>query len=53
MGKKAQYETCNTCRHRNNISEMLSLNDYDESWREGYILICCQECSNQIEAKIK
>ena len=53
MGKKIKYEVCRICKHKNNITEKLELNDYDESWREGYILIYCDECGSQIELKLK
>ena len=33
--------------------EKIELNDWDKSWREGYILIYCDKCSNQIEVRRK
>ena len=53
MGKKIQYEICNVCNHKNNITESIELNDYDDSWRDGYILYYCQECGNQLEIRVK
>ena len=53
MGKKIQYEICNVCKHKNNITESIELNDYDDSWRDGYILCYCQECGNQLEIRVK
>lgn len=53
MGKKNQIEVCKCCRCQNNISEKIELNDFDESWREGYILVYCDECASQIEVKLK
>lgn len=53
MGKKIQCEICNVCKHKNNITEKLELNDFDESWRTGYVLIYCDECGNQLEIRTK
>ena len=53
MGKKNQIEICRLCNHKNDIAEKIELNDWDKSWREGYILIYCDKCSNQIEVRRK
>ena len=52
MAKKKQIETCKVCGCKNDITLMLENEDYDNSWREGYVLIYCEECGNTMEVKI-
>lgn len=52
MGKKHRIERCGVCRRNLDISEKLEIEDYDKSWRDGYVLVYCDECSNQIEVRI-
>ena len=51
MGKKRQIETCNVCGHKNDLTVMFENEDFEPSWREGYVLIYCEECGNTIEVR--
>lgn len=51
MAKKKQIETCNVCGHKNDLTVMFENEDYEPSWRAGYVLIYCEECGNTIEVK--
>ena len=51
MAKKRQTITCNVCGHKNDLTLMFENEDYEPSWREGYVLIYCEECGNTIEVK--
>lgn len=53
MGKKHKLERCKVCNHTIDITDKLDIEDFDLSWREGYILVYCDECANQIEVKVK
>lgn len=53
MGRKRHIEMCGLCNHKIDISEKININDYDESWRDGFILVYCDECGNQIEVRRK
>ena len=51
MGKKRQIETCNVCGHKNDLTVIFENGDFEPSWREGYVLIYCEECGNTIEVR--
>ena len=51
MAKKKQIETCNVCGHKNDLTVMFENGDFEPSWREGYVLIYCEECGNTIEVR--
>lgn len=53
MGKKRQIITCNVCKCKNDVTLMMENEDYEPSWRNGYILIYCEQCGNTIEVKAK
>ena len=51
MAKKRQTITCNVCGHKNDLTLMMENEDYEPSWREGYVLIYFEECGNTIEVR--
>lgn len=53
MVKKNKYITCKECKNRNNVTEMITNEDFEVcEYDENSITIFCQQCGKTITLKV-